>query len=73
MSFVHHIHMQRAVELLEIEGLTIDHASSRVGVASRSHFSRVFKKPMGISPALFRHSFSIDAQPASKAERECKA
>lgn len=56
MSFVHHIRMQRAVELLEIEGLSVDQVSKRVGFASRSHFSRAFKRHTGTSPLPFRHA-----------------
>ena len=64
MSFVHHIRMQRAVELLEIEGLSIDQVSTRVGFASRSHFSRAFKKHTGTSPNLFRQAANMVALPA---------
>jgi len=65
MSFVHHIRMQRAVELLDVEGLSVDQVSNRVGFASRSHFSRAFKKHTGISPVLFRHTVHVGAIPAS--------
>jgi AraC-like DNA-binding protein len=65
MSFVHHIRMQRAVELLEIEGLSVDQVANRVGFASRSHFSRAFKKHTGVSPLLFRHRANVGALPAS--------
>lgn len=56
MSFVHHVRMQRAVELLEIEKLSVDQVSARVGFTSRSHFSRAFKKHTGTSPNLFRQA-----------------
>lgn len=67
MSFVHHIRMQRAVELLESGGLSIDQIASRVGFASRSHFSRAFKKHTGTSPNLFRLVANIGALPAPDA------
>ena len=54
MSFVHHIRMQRAVELLEHGTLPVDQVASQAGFASRSHFSRAFKKHTGTSPNLFR-------------------
>lgn len=66
MSFVHHIRMQRAVELLEIEGLSVDQVSMRVGFASRSHFSRAFKKHTGTSPVLFRHAANAGVLPAAR-------
>lgn len=65
MSFVHHIRMQRAVELLEIEGLSIDQVSNRVGFASRSHFSRAFKKHTGVAPVLFRRTANVGGLPES--------
>lgn len=61
MSFVHHIRMQRAVELLESEKLTIDEVAMRVGFASRSHFSRAFKKHTGATPDMFRRAAQTDA------------
>lgn len=63
MSFVHHIRMQRAVELLELGTLSIDQVSSRVGFASRSHFSRAFKKHTGASPIQFRQTANADTTP----------
>jgi len=63
MSFVHHIRMQRAVELLESEGLSVDQVSSRVGFASRSHFSRAFKKHTGTAPNQFRRGARADTLP----------
>ena len=64
MSFVHHVRMQRAAQLLQQPALSIDEVADRVGFASRSHFSRAFKKPSGVSPAEFRHA-ADQASPAS--------
>lgn len=65
MSFVHHIRMQRAVEMLERRALPVDQVASQAGFASRSHFSRAFKKHTGFSPVLFRHAANVGALPAS--------
>ncbi|HUU13794.1 MAG TPA: helix-turn-helix transcriptional regulator [Terriglobia bacterium] len=64
MSFVHHVRMQRAAQLLQQPALSIDEVADRVGFASRSHFSRAFKKPSGVSPAEFRHA-ADQASPAA--------
>lgn len=65
MSFVHHVRMQRAVELLENEALPVDQVASRIGFGSRSHFSRAFKKHTGTSPSLFRHAAIAGELPGS--------
>jgi AraC family transcriptional activator of mtrCDE len=54
MSFVHHIRMQRASELLEGTILSVDQVAARVGFSSRSHFAQSFKKHTGLSPHSFR-------------------
>ena len=63
MSFVHHIRMQRAVELLERGGLPVDQVARQTGFTSRSHFSRAFKKHTGLSPILFRHAARSVSEP----------
>lgn len=60
MSFVNHVRMQRATELLAIENLSIDEIARTVGYASRSHFSRAFKDHSGLPPKDFRaESFAL--------------
>jgi AraC family transcriptional activator of mtrCDE len=54
MSFVHHIRMKRASELLEGTVLSVDQVAVRVGFSSRSHFAQSFKKHTGLSPHSFR-------------------
>ncbi len=63
MSFVHHIRLQHAVELLEHGTLPVDQVASRAGFASRSHFSRAFKKHTGLSPILFRQAANAPRYP----------
>jgi len=55
MSLVHHLRMQRADQLLQEGGSSIEEVAQRVGFSSRSHFSRVFKEHYGVSPAM-RHT-----------------
>jgi AraC-like DNA-binding protein len=54
MSFVNHVRMQRAGELLEVGQMSIDEIARSVGYASRSHFSRAFKDHSGLPPQTFR-------------------
>lgn len=60
MSFVNHVRMQRATELLAVENLSIDEIARTVGYSSRSHFSRAFKDHSGLPPKDFRaESFAL--------------
>jgi AraC-like DNA-binding protein len=54
MSFVNHVRMQRATQLLVVENLSIDEVARTVGYSSRSHFSRAFKDHSGLPPKDFR-------------------
>lgn len=49
--------MKRAKELLENENYSISRISDMVGYEDPLHFSRIFKKNMGISPNLYRSNF----------------
>ena len=54
MSFVNHVRMQRATQLLAMESMSIDEIARTVGYSSRSHFSRAFKDHAGLPPKDFR-------------------
>ena len=54
MSFVNHVRMQRAAQMLAVENKSTDEIARTVGYASRSHFSRAFKDHSGLSPNNFR-------------------
>lgn len=54
MSFVNHVRMQRAAQLLRVDNLSIDEISRTVGYSSRSHFSRAFRDHSGLPPKDFR-------------------
>jgi transcriptional regulator GlxA family with amidase domain len=54
MSFVNHVRMQRAAQMLAIENMSIDEIARSVGFSSRSHFSRAFKDHLGLPPKTFR-------------------
>jgi AraC-like DNA-binding protein len=63
MTFLSHIRMQRAANLLREPSLSVEEVACRVGFSSRSHFSSSFKEFHGMPPALFREksSFKEDA------------
>ena len=48
--------MENAAKMLLCENLSIKETADRLGYADRYHFSKVFKKYIGASPALFRRS-----------------
>lgn len=54
MSFVNHVRMQRAAQLLAVDNMSIDEISKTVGYSSRSHFSRAFRDHSGLPPKDFR-------------------
>jgi transcriptional regulator GlxA family with amidase domain len=56
MNFVNHVRLQTATRLLGSGNMPVDKVASRVGFSSRTHFSQVFKKHTGLSPAEFRQS-----------------
>ena len=54
MSFVNHVRMQRAAEMLAVDNSSVDEIAKTVGYLSRSHFSRAFKDHSGLPPNAFR-------------------
>ncbi|MDT8321848.1 MAG: AraC family transcriptional regulator [Xanthomonadales bacterium] len=54
ISLLNHIRLEQAASLLHSSKLSVDQVASKVGYSSRSHFSREFKKHMGIPPAEYR-------------------
>jgi AraC family transcriptional regulator, activator of mtrCDE len=54
MDYVRDVRLRRAAQLLRLGGQSIDSVASKVGFASRSHFSHAFHDQFGCSPADFR-------------------
>lgn len=54
MAFVREVRLRRAADILRSTRLPVDSVAVRVGFASRSHFSRAFRKQFGLSPTAFR-------------------
>lgn len=54
MEYIHMLRMEQACELLVKTGLSIGEIAESCGYVNKSHFSTLFKKNMGESPAAFR-------------------
>lgn len=54
MRFVRDVRLQRAARLLRESDLSIDGIANRIGISSRSHFSRAFRDYYSCSPAQYR-------------------
>ena len=55
-SFVTSVRMHEAARLLRYTDLSVRQISSRLGYASRSHFSRLFTSRVGVSPRQLRRT-----------------
>ena len=53
--FVTSVRMHEATRLLRYTDLSVRQVASRLGYASRSHFSRSFSDRFGVSPRGIRH------------------
>jgi transcriptional regulator GlxA family with amidase domain len=48
------LRVERACEQLSTEGATVDEVAVATGFCDRFHFTRVFKRHMGVGPAEYR-------------------
>ena len=53
-AFARRLRIEEACALLHLRERTLEEVAEEMGFADRYHFSRVFRKLLGISPALFR-------------------
>lgn len=54
MDYLRDVRLRRGAQLLQVSDQSVDNVASKVGFASRSHFSRVFQEQFGCSPMEFR-------------------
>jgi len=54
MALVNHVRLEKAAKMLSAGHVSIEKIGQRMGFSSRSHFSRAFKKHMGMSPAAYK-------------------
>ena len=57
-EFILKVRIDAALRLLMESGLSITHIALQCGFFDNSHFTRLFKKKMGVSPLQFRKKFS---------------
>jgi AraC-like DNA-binding protein len=57
MDYLRDVRLRRGAQLLQTSELPVDSVASKVGYASRSHFSRAFNEQFGVSPADYRKQF----------------
>jgi two-component system response regulator YesN len=55
VQYINHVRMQQAKTYIANSDMSISEISEKVGFANIEHFSRVFKKNMGISPQKYRN------------------
>lgn len=58
ISYIHHLRIEKARELLISSSLTASEISYMVGFDSPKYFHRIFKKETGESPAQFRRTYT---------------
>jgi len=54
MDYVREVRLRSGAQLLGQPELSVDTVATRVGFASRSHFSKAFSEQFGCSPSAFR-------------------
>jgi transcriptional regulator GlxA family with amidase domain len=54
MDYVREVRLRSSARLLGQPELSVDAIASRVGFASRSHFSKAFSEHFGCSPTTYR-------------------
>ena len=58
LEYVHALRLERAKQLLETTDETLDKLAERVGYEDATFFSRLFRRKVGLTPALYRRRFS---------------
>ena len=62
IQYINKIRIEKAKELLKYTNKTIDEISVVLGFWSREHFSKSFKKNLGITPVSYRRNYANDLE-----------
>jgi len=72
LSYLNHLRMQRAVQLLNTTDLSIKQISDQLGFCDQFYFSRAFVKMHNHSPSEHRRRYGRPQPEAKKAESKTK-
>ncbi|WP_411348030.1 ABC transporter substrate-binding protein [Paenibacillus sp. WLX2291] len=67
-SYLLHLRMERACELLTVSRLSVQEIARSVGYEDVYHFSRMFKKYSGLAPGLYRQQQRRPNMPSGKSD-----
>ncbi|WP_176473287.1 helix-turn-helix transcriptional regulator [Niallia circulans] len=56
MNFLTRIRLNKAIELMKQQDLTIEEIALRVGYSNGNYFTKVFRSIIGVSPGKYRNS-----------------
>src|ERR1044071_7186915 len=70
LSYLNHLRMQRAVQLLNSSDLPIKQISDQLGFSEQFYFSRAFSKMNNHSPTEHRRRYSTNTLPSRSAASE---
>jgi AraC family transcriptional regulator len=70
-EFIRRVRVEQAVQLLAEPDLSLAEISLATGFSDQSHFSRIFKRVTGLTPARFRQ-LKLDANSVQNTRESCK-
>ncbi|MFS0728332.1 bifunctional transcriptional activator/DNA repair enzyme AdaA [Paenibacillus sp. 1P07SE] len=60
LQYLHDVRIERAKNLLRIQELSTTQIAYEIGYSSLSHFSKVFKAKVGLSPKIYREAYALE-------------
>ncbi|WP_425010603.1 helix-turn-helix domain-containing protein [Paracoccus alkanivorans] len=63
IDYVHALRVEEAKHLLETTRISVEAMATKIGYADPAHFSRLFCRLAGITPAKWRRCYGTDAVP----------
>lgn len=63
IDYVHGLRVEEAKHMLEMSSLSVEALAAEIGYADPAHFSRLFRRLTGITPAQWRRRYGAEAVP----------